>query len=171
VAVTDTYADCRAFTFRDSTHPSRRRFGPRRCLAEEWEGAQRFTNVRYVYALPICSIIRRLVSMHQNVFLLSSYATIKITQKKAISGASATLATPPFKPTPADTAVASATKKKRRTTANKKPPPPPPPSNSGGAGSRPGVLGGADYVEIMMGSRRREREEALKLARDSPPPN
>jgi hypothetical protein len=29
------------------------------------------------------------------------------------------------------------------------------------------VLGGADYVDIMMGSRRREREEALKLPRDT----
>ncbi|KAN0123458.1 hypothetical protein V8E52_002790 [Russula decolorans] len=28
------------------------------------------------------------------------------------------------------------------------------------------VLGGADYVDIMMGSRRRGREEALKLPRD-----
>jgi hypothetical protein len=89
------------------------------------------------------------------------------TQKKAISGASATLATAPLKPTPAEaasTAAASATKKNRRKAAKKKPP-----SSSGGiagAGSR-SVLGGADYVEIMMGSRRREREEALKLPRDS----
>jgi len=29
------------------------------------------------------------------------------------------------------------------------------------------VLGGADYVDIMMGSRRREREEAMKLPRDT----
>jgi riboflavin synthase alpha subunit len=29
------------------------------------------------------------------------------------------------------------------------------------------VLGGADYVDIVMGSRRREREEAMKLPRDS----
>ena len=29
------------------------------------------------------------------------------------------------------------------------------------------MLGGADYVDIIMGSRRREREEALKLPRDT----
>jgi hypothetical protein len=29
------------------------------------------------------------------------------------------------------------------------------------------VLGGADYVDLIMGSRRREREEALKLPRDT----
>jgi hypothetical protein len=29
------------------------------------------------------------------------------------------------------------------------------------------VLGGADYVDIVMGSRRREREEAMKLPRDT----
>jgi len=36
-----------------------------------------------------------------------------------------------------------------------------------GAGAGTGVLGGADYVDIVMGSRRREREEALKLPRDT----
>lgn len=36
---------------------------------------------------------------------------------------------------------------------------------SAGAGASSGyVLGGADYVDIVMGGRRREREEAQKLA-------
>jgi hypothetical protein len=35
--------------------------------------------------------------------------------------------------------------------------------SSSSSGSMGGVLGGADYVDIMMGSRRREREEARKL--------
>ncbi|KAI0284031.1 hypothetical protein BGY98DRAFT_950076, partial [Russula aff. rugulosa BPL654] len=39
-------------------------------------------------------------------------------------------------------------------------------SSTGGHGHGP-VLGGADYVDIMMGSRRRAREEALKLPRDT----
>ena len=41
-------------------------------------------------------------------------------------------------------------------------------SGIAGSGSGP-VLGGADYVNIVMGSRRREREEAMKLPRDSSP--
>jgi hypothetical protein len=38
------------------------------------------------------------------------------------------------------------------------------PSSSGSAGEH--VLGGADYVELMMGSRKRAREEAAKLPVD-----
>jgi hypothetical protein len=45
--------------------------------------------------------------------------------------------------------------------------PPAPPGSVSGSGTGL-VLGGADYVEIMMGSRRREREEAVKLPRDPP---
>jgi hypothetical protein len=151
---------------------SRRRFGPRRCLIEEWEGAQRFTSVRYVYAPPhLVSIIPSNTYALNRIpsFIVRHYQ--KKHKKKTISGASATLATRPFKPTPVDvatTAAASATKKSRRKAVKKKPPPPS--SGGGAAGSRP-VLGGADYVEIMMGSRKREREEALKLPRDSPPRN
>jgi hypothetical protein len=41
-------------------------------------------------------------------------------------------------------------------------------SSTGTTGATGGhVLGGADYVDLMMGSRRREREEAMKLPRDT----
>ena len=40
-------------------------------------------------------------------------------------------------------------------------------SSTGATGPGGRVLGGADYVDIMMGSRRREREEAMKLPRES----
>jgi hypothetical protein len=37
-------------------------------------------------------------------------------------------------------------------------------ASASAGGSSGYVLGGADYVDIVMGSRRREREEAQKLA-------
>ncbi|KAH9049869.1 hypothetical protein EDB84DRAFT_837813 [Lactarius hengduanensis] len=79
--------------------------------------------------------------------------------RKTASGASTALTTPPSKQ-PAPVAVASAAKKKASTRKGKAKRPRP----SGAGGSGP-VLGGADYVDIMFGSRRREREEAQKLPR------
>ena len=38
--------------------------------------------------------------------------------------------------------------------------------NGNGSGSDGRVLGGADYVELMMGGRRKAKEEAMKLPRD-----
>ncbi|KAH8998532.1 hypothetical protein EDB92DRAFT_1180885 [Lactarius akahatsu] len=76
--------------------------------------------------------------------------------RKTASGASTALTTPPSKQ-PAPVAVASAAKKKASTRKGKAKRPRP-----SGAGP---VLGGADYVDIMFGSRRREREEAQKLPR------
>ncbi|KAH9065369.1 hypothetical protein EDB87DRAFT_1679853 [Lactarius vividus] len=80
--------------------------------------------------------------------------------RKTASGASMALTTPSSKQ-PALVAVASAAKKKASTRKGKAKRPRP----SGAGGSGP-VLGGADYVDIMFGSRRREREEAQKLPRD-----
>ena len=58
------------------------------------------------------------------------------------------------KPVPAAAAVAAAAAAARSSTAA-----------GAGAGASSGyVLGGADYVDIVMGGRRREREEAQKLA-------
>ena len=88
-----------------------------------------------------------------------SLPLIRSSQKKSASGASTALTTPPSKPIPV--AVASAAKKKASKGRAKRPRP------SGGGGSGP-VLGGADYVDILLGSRRRQREEAQKLSRDSP---
>ncbi|KAH9042084.1 hypothetical protein EDB85DRAFT_2139448 [Lactarius pseudohatsudake] len=79
--------------------------------------------------------------------------------RKTASGASTALTTPLSKQ-PAPVAVASAAKKKASTRKGKAKRPRP----SGAGGSGP-VLGGADYVDIMFGSRRREREEAQKLPR------
>jgi len=54
------------------------------------------------------------------------------------------------KPVPAAAAAAAATARS---------------STAASAGASSGyVLGGADYVDIVMGGRRREREEAQKLA-------
>jgi hypothetical protein len=93
----------------------------------------------------------------------------KRTKKKTSSdgGASTTLTTPTTTKPAQQAAIASAAKKtklkgKRGKLAARS-------SSSGGVGGGGGplgVLGGADYVDIMMGSRRREREEALKLPRD-----
>ncbi|KAI9465447.1 hypothetical protein BJY52DRAFT_582234 [Lactarius psammicola] len=77
--------------------------------------------------------------------------------KKTASSVSVALTTPPSKQT-APVAVASAAKKKPGTRKGRAKRPRP-----SGAGP---VLGGADYVDIMFGSRRREREEAQKLPRN-----
>ncbi|KAF8270829.1 hypothetical protein EI94DRAFT_704071 [Lactarius quietus] len=86
-----------------------------------------------------------------------TYACTHSSQRKIVSGAS--LTTPSSKPAPV--AQASAAKKKASKGRAKRPRP----SGTGGSGP---VLGGADYVDILLGSRRREREEAQKLPRDSP---
>ncbi len=84
-------------------------------------------------------------------------ACIHPSQRKTASGASTALTTPPSKQ-PAPVAVGSAAKKKAGTRKGRTKRPRP-----SGAGP---VLGGADYVDIMFGSRRREQEEAQKLPRD-----
>lgn len=94
---------------------------------------------------------------------LLTYSRVHSQRKTASGGAS--LTAPPSKLTPI--AVASAAKKKASTRSTKGRAKRPRPS--GAAGSGP-VLGGADYVDILLGSRRREREEAKKLPRDSPTP-
>jgi hypothetical protein len=99
-----------------------------------------------------------------------SFPLLPQSQKKKTSsdgGASTTLTTPTTTKPAQQAAIASAAKKtklkgKRGKLAARS-------SSSGGVGGGGGplgVLGGADYVDIMMGSRRREREEALKLPRD-----
>ena len=94
-------------------------------------------------------------------------------QKKKTSnaGTSSTTPTTPI-PTPKPAAASAAKKKAVKLRGNKRvklrstivg-------GHATGSASRHGhghVLGGADYVDIMMGSRRREREEALKLPRDT----
>ncbi|KDR82880.1 hypothetical protein GALMADRAFT_238513 [Galerina marginata CBS 339.88] len=39
-------------------------------------------------------------------------------------------------------------------------------NDKGSAGSEKGVLGGADYLSLLMGSRKKAEEEAKKLPRD-----
>lgn len=89
-----------------------------------------------------------------------AYASIHPSQKKTASGAS--LTTPPSKPTPVVEASAAKKKASTRNKGRVKRPRPP------GAGESGPVLGGADYVDMLLGSRRREREEAQKLPRDPP---
>jgi hypothetical protein len=96
-------------------------------------------------------------------------------QKKNTSNASAGTSTPLTTPTPgasivraaaaASAAVASAAKKAKLNLKGNKNKNKRAKLRSSTAGATGGhdVLGGADYVDIMMGSRRREREEAMKL--------
>jgi hypothetical protein len=105
-----------------------------------------------------------------NCYLLQK----KITSNAASTGTSTTLTTPPTPKTAAVQAaaaaasVASAAKKaKLKGNKNKRAKL----RSMSAAGATGGhVLGGADYVDIMMGSRRREREEAMKLPRDTESP-
>jgi len=108
-----------------------------------------------------------------------SHVTTTHGQKKTTGSASAsasTLAAPPSQSKPQSksahqqqTAVASAAKKSRLLKGtrgkNKAATSGGSSGASGGGASRSSghVLGGADYVDIVMGSRRREREEAQKL--------
>jgi len=99
------------------------------------------------------------------------YQQQKKKTSNADTGTSTTLTTTPV-PTPkpaaaAVTVVASASAKKaklnsRSRNIRKR-------AKLGSSSSTGGrrVLGGADYVDLMMGSRRRAREEALKLPRDT----
>jgi hypothetical protein len=89
-----------------------------------------------------------------------AYACIHSSQRKTASGASPT--TPPSKPTPVAVASAANKKASTRTKGRVKRPRPSGPGESGP------VLGGADYVDMLLGSRRRGREEAQKLPRDPP---
>lgn len=91
----------------------------------------------------------------------------RTSQRKTASGASTALTAAPSKPAPV--AVASAAAKKKASTRKGRAKRPRPSGAAGASGSGSGpVLGGADYVDIMLGSRRRAREEAQKLPRDSP---
>jgi hypothetical protein len=79
-----------------------------------------------------------------------------------------TTTTTTTKPAPAATAVASAARKAKLKGKGRRAPARRSSSSTSVSASAGGghVLGGADYVDIMMGSRRREREEAQKLPRD-----
>jgi hypothetical protein len=91
--------------------------------------------------------------------LLINLPPSRTQQKKRTSNAGTS--TTPTPAVQAAASVASAAKKKDKLNKRAK-------LRSGSStGGHGHVLGGADYVDMMMGSRRREREEALKLPRDT----
>jgi hypothetical protein len=113
-----------------------------------WVRAQKFTSVRYAH--PPLDWIR----------VGYSHPLTRPSQKKTASGASTALTTPPSKPTPVTAASAAKKKAGTRNKGRAKRP-----RSSGAAGGSGPVLGGADYVDILLGSRRRQREEVQKLPR------
>ena len=132
---------------------------------QKWGKARRFISVRYDHRKnhriesEQNSLAHPFSNFHSNYYLL---------QKKTTShaGTSTTLTTPAPTATPKPAAIqaaASAAKKAKLKKGNKRAKLRSSSSSTGGHH----VLGGADYVDIMMGSRRREREEAMKLPRDT----
>jgi hypothetical protein len=147
-----------------------------------WEEVRKFISVRY--ARPQSLLIKESLT---HTFLTATPPTHPAQpQKKKTSGdgdtstttlPTPTTTTPTTKPAHATaassssstTAVASAAKKAKLKGKTRRAPAARRSSSSASASASAGggrVLGGADYVDILMGSRRREREEAQKLPRD-----
>jgi hypothetical protein len=138
---------------------------------QKWEKAPRFISVRY--APPQKSLFIASTIGSRSTFLTTNLQpplARPAPQKKQTSSNSAPLTTPTPKPAQQPQAAAAAAsaaakkaKLKGRLGKRGKLAARSGSSSSTAAGGGHRVLGGADYVDIMMGSRRREREEAQKL--------